>query len=237
MFDPKDIKNSALEAIYWWNRTEDYYYKYFSKLDQLYKNTDLFQFFSSKLFEVFLREYAIRRNIAAANNSVEEFLTYLMKNDFFDQVNAGQIQVVDDFSKKVKDKTKLSNKKEIRSLLSKMAFLINPHTFSLMDTYTKGSLWEIIRKDKKVKGKELDSYTVFIAEVNRLMHENSYIFKDLDTNLSDFPGSLADVFFRQYPEAFKRRVFDKYLWLRKSINDGKRIDNSAYARFDVIKKY
>ena len=50
------IENATLEAIYWWNRDEDYYHNYFSKLDSIYKDKPMLEFFTAKVFEVFLRE-------------------------------------------------------------------------------------------------------------------------------------------------------------------------------------
>jgi len=45
MLNQQDFENATIEAIYWWNRTEFYYHKYFSRLDELFNNKDLLQFF------------------------------------------------------------------------------------------------------------------------------------------------------------------------------------------------
>ncbi|HEY5534010.1 MAG TPA: hypothetical protein VIL99_03580 [Ignavibacteria bacterium] len=57
----KDIINSTIEAIYWWNITEHHYHRYFNKIDYIYKNEHLLIFFTAKVFETFLKEYSINR--------------------------------------------------------------------------------------------------------------------------------------------------------------------------------
>jgi hypothetical protein len=69
------IKDATIEAIYWWNRTENYYHEYFKKIDDMIECPELFNFFTQKVFENFLREYAIRRTISAGYKSVDSLLS------------------------------------------------------------------------------------------------------------------------------------------------------------------
>ena len=36
-FTKKEITDATIEAIYWWNRNEFHYHRYFSNLDKIYK--------------------------------------------------------------------------------------------------------------------------------------------------------------------------------------------------------
>jgi hypothetical protein len=148
-----DIRNAILEAIYWWNRDESYYHKFFSSLDEISKNKDDLAFFTTKIFEVFLREYSIRRNLAATYESVDILIGELMENHFIEKVKANKTDVVDELSDVIKQNGKSTNR-QTKSLLSKVAFLINPVKFSLYDSLAKESLWEII-KEKKEYGKAI----------------------------------------------------------------------------------
>jgi len=231
MFKSEDIKNATFEAIYWWNRSEGYYHKYFSRLDELSGDIELLRFFSSKIFKVFLDEYSIRRNLASGDESPNLFLIKLMARNFFDRVKEGKISVIDDISERFKDEGKMTNNRHSRSLLSKISFLINPDKFSLMDQYAKDSLWKIVKDDGNVRKKDLDTYSKFIGEINRLIEFNSEDFEDIQSTLDNFTGSVAFNFFSKNHDIFKRRIFDKYLWLIKAQADGKCIDNTQYPNF------
>lgn len=77
------IENATLETIYWWNRSEGYYHRYFSKFDEIYEDSKLLPFFIDKLFGPFLSDYSIRRNLGKGRVSLELFLKEVIEKDFF----------------------------------------------------------------------------------------------------------------------------------------------------------
>ena len=158
MIEPQKVRNATLEAIYAWNRTEGYYYSYFSRLDELHKNPEVFAFFTTKIFEGFLSDYSIRRNIKSGHENVDLFLKHIIEYGFIESVQNGDKSSVDNISEKLKNEKEVTNKKETRSLLSKIAFLINPEEFSLLDSLAKKSLWKLIKGKKGCKKYQLDSY-------------------------------------------------------------------------------
>ena len=125
MIDKGLIYNATIESIYWWNRDESYYHRYFSQLDNIYQDKRLLAFFTNKVFEFFLKGYSIRRNISSGYQNVDKFIDDLFEFDFVQQVKQGDLQVIDDVSRKIKAKGD-STKRNTISLLSKVAFLINP---------------------------------------------------------------------------------------------------------------
>ena len=74
MINTKEIETATLEAIYWWNRDESYYHNCFANFDNIYKDKAMLEFFTTKIFEVFLREYSIRRNLSAGHENVNKFI-------------------------------------------------------------------------------------------------------------------------------------------------------------------
>lgn len=223
-----DIKNATLEAIYWWNRDEFYYHKYFSQLDMIYNNELVLDFFTRKIFEVFLREYAIRRNLSSGIESVSFFIKEIMEDNFFERVKAGETEVIDKLSNKLKVSGK-STTRNTKSLLSKVAFLINPHSFSLFDSLAKKSIWTIYKDTKEINLKHLDNYSGFLNQTTKLrrcLHEEG-LFKNSSKILKDFNGTESFFFFSTHLDAFEMRIVDKYLWLLAQ--DGKRkINNAGY---------
>jgi hypothetical protein len=225
-----EIENSTLETIYWWNRTESYYHKYFSQLDRVCSDNVVFDFFVSKIFQVFLGEYSIRRNIAAGENSPKIFLEQLLRKEFYNRVISGDTSVIDELSSYFKNES-ITNNRETRSLLSKIAFLINPIDFSLLDSYAKDSLWDKIKSSKTVSRQAINTYTGFIDQINIYMDANHGLFSDIHDTLSHFENTDAFSYFNDNPDAFKRRVFDKYLWISIARKNGRVIDNSGYRSF------
>jgi hypothetical protein len=148
-----NIDNAVLEAIYWWNRDEYYYHKYFSKLDTIFLDKVALDFFTRKIFEIFLREYSVRRNLSSGVENVSFFINELFENDFFTKVNNGETEVIDELSNILKENRK-STERNTRSLLSKVAFLINPHEFSLYDNLAKDSIVIV----NKLRHYEVNSY-------------------------------------------------------------------------------
>ncbi len=231
-----DIKNSAIEAIYWWNRSEGYYHKYFKKLDVIYTNKKQLNFFISKLFNSFLNEYSVRRNINKGSDSVNSFIDEIVEQNFIMKVKEGDVRCIDEMSAKLLNSGK-SVKKRTISLLSKFAFLINPIDFSLYDTLAREAVWEIHAKG--IRKNSLMSYSNFISGVNDLLNLNSQIIKSQQSTLELFEGTEAYDYFSQNNEAFGRRIMDKYLWMYKKRRlsdenqkkDSEMFDNSAYIEF------
>lgn len=225
----QDLKEATLEAIYWWNRDEDYYHKLFSNFNKIYENKALLAFFTQKIFEVFLRQYSIRRNLSAGYKNVDVFIDELFEYDFLNEVCIGNIDIIDSLSNKIKQNEK-STKNHIKSLLSKIAFLINPNDFSLYDSLSKNSLWELIKTKKNIQQNSLNDYSIFISETDKLIQLNDELIYKQREVLKTFSGTPAFHFFSNNPKAFSRRVFDKYLWLRQqSTNSASRpILNEVY---------
>lgn len=233
MLNKQEVQNAALEAVYWWNRAEGYYYKYFSRLGELYEHKELFQFFKAKAFDVFLREYSIRRNIAAGYEAVDAFIEEIIKDNFVQRVIYGDVHVIDEMSDRLSTHIKITNRRQTRSLLSKVAFLINPAKFSLYDTLAKNSIWDIIKNQNQYRKHALDSYSLFIEHTERLIIENAGVLSGCESVLCDFVGTDAQTFFSSNKEAFHRRILDKLLWLRQANKNGdsRPIDNNAYKKF------
>lgn len=227
-----NFQNATLEAIYWWNRDEYYYHKHFSNFENIYDDKELLEFFTTKIFEVFLREYSIRRNIEKGYKKVDDFIIELFEHNFVKRVQKGEIEVVDDVSNKLKLNGNTTNGKEIRSLLSKIAFLINPSDFSLLDSLVKNSLWSIIKTDKSCKRNELEYYTEFIKQTKIQIQKNSNNLKIQLKLLENFKETNAYEYFSKKPKAFERRIYDKYLWIKEQNKNknGRQINNEGYLK-------
>lgn len=228
----KDFKNSTLEAIYWWNRDESYYHKYFYKIDDIYKNKEMLNFFTIKIFEVFLREYSIRRNLSKGFENVDKLIIEIVKNGFVAEVKNGNTDIIDIVSTKLKN-SKITNERQTKSLLSKIAFLINPNDFSLFDNLAKKSLWSIVKNKKQIKKHELDYYSKFLKQTNIQIKENSEIITEQTRLLNSFKETEAYFYFSRNNKAFERRIYDKYLWLKEQNNqkNNRIIKNSIYNEF------
>ena len=227
-----EIENATLEAIFWWNRTESFYHKSFSRMDILYQDKDLLNFFIRKIFEVFLREYAVRRNLLSGNESTNSFINELFENDFFQNVKNGNIEIIDTLSIKLKENGK-STVRNTKSLLSKVAFLINPHEFSLYDSLAKSSIWEINKENSKLKRTELESYSVFKDQTD-ILRENLVkkdLFKTSHSLLLKFPKTESFEFFSKHKDAFELRIVDKFLWIYNQTLNGKEFKNHSYIKF------
>jgi hypothetical protein len=229
--DEKEIIQATYEAIYWWNRDEYYYHYYFSRLDVIHKDKKLMSFYTSKVFDMFLRAYAVRRNISEGYRSVDTFLNDIVNHQFIQEVKNGNTEIVDKVSNELKTSS-ASTKRQTISLLSKIAFLIKPDTFSLCDTLTKNSLHGLI-EDKKIRRIHLDKYTVFKAEIDkmRLVMQEQQSFSVSNDILKEFKGTEAEKFFKINNQAFELRVIDKLLWLLAQSEDSRKVDNQEYLKF------
>ena len=222
------INDATYEAIYWWNRDENYYHQYFSKFDSIYIDKDLLKFFTNKIFEVFLREYSIRRNISKGYENVDIFIDELFEFKFIENVKNGNQGIIDEVSDKIKIKNS-STTRHTKSLLSKIAFLVNPNAFYLYDTLAKNSIYDIYKQTKKFTRTDLDNYSFFAKQTNSLRQEittNSF-FNNSNEILNKFKNTDAYDFFLKNKDAFEMRITDKFLWLRQNQN-GRELKNEKY---------
>lgn len=230
----ENIRNATLEAIYWWNRDEDYYHKYYSKLDKIYSNKSALDFFIQKIFEMFLREYAVRRNISKGEAKLKSFIDELFENNFFENVVKGNIEIIDSVSEKLKE-NKTSTIRNTRSLLSKIAFLINPNKFYLYDSLTKNSIWDIYKRNLELKRSSLESYCGFVKQTECLREyiANQDLFRESFALLSEFKDTSSYRFFSNSANhiAFEMRIVDKFLWLSNQSTNNKIINNNIYIEF------
>jgi len=230
-----EIDNATFEAIYWWNRDEHYYHKYFSQLSSIYNDKELLSFFTTKIFEVFLREYAIRRNLSSGYNSVDIFINELFEYNFVSNVLDGNTNIIDDVSDLIKANGNSTNR-QTKSLLSKVAFLINPHNFLLFDSLAKESLWKLKNDKRKFKYKEIENYTGFLKQTILLHNEIESVglFKNTDSILSLFKSTFAFDFFGNNNEAFQMRIIDKALWLLGQDPEGRKYKQSEYIKLNSL---
>ncbi len=229
----EEINTATLEAIYWWNRNEWYYHKYFSRLDELFSNKKLLVFFKTKVFEAFLKEYSVRRNIGEGEGSVQKFLNELFRTDinFVQHVKDSKVSVIDDVSLSLKN-LRGSTRRETKSLLSKIAFLINPTCYSLYDSYTKASIYDILKKTtSSFKKKELESYSFYLNKTVSFLESSTDKFDNSFKILDGFNGSPAHDFFKMNQMAFKKRILDKFLWIYHQNKLGRAIFNDEYLTF------
>jgi len=175
-----------------------------------------------------LREYAVRRNLSAETKSVINFIDEIFKNNFIKSVKNGDTDIIDKVSGILKDNG-TSTKRNTRSLLSKVAFLINPQKFSLYDSLAKESIWKIYKTRNLFNISDLDSYGGFLRQSRSLRDylSEGNLFRNSLNLLSKFPETEAYKFFSRNNEAFEMRIVDKFLWLeaqKKSI----KINNQVY---------
>lgn len=229
----KEIEDATIEAIYWWNRTEFHYNKYFTKIDIICKDKELKNFFNRTIFEVFLKEYSIRRNLNSKYQTVDKFLDDLVKMGFFAEVKRrnANITIIDTTSAKLKSKGSVTAK-ETKSLLSKIAFLVNPSVFALYDTLAKASLWKIVANSKLAQRKDLESYNGYyrcfeelLSEVKKQKH-----FEKANKILEVFNGTEAHLYFTKNKKAFELRVVDKLLWIKGQSVGAREINNEQYIK-------
>lgn len=223
----EDLVQATYEAIYWWNRDEQYYHNYFSKLDILQKNEKLMAFFTTKIFDTFLKEYSVRRNIPKGYASVDKFLNEIItKHNFVQEVQKSKIEIIDSTSFNLIESNSCNN--QTKSLLSKIAFLINPNSFSLCDTLTKNSLYRL--STNNIKREDFSSYTKFKLEIDTLRNKiiDRKLFPLSYDVLNKFEGSSAFIYFNSNPDAFELRVIDKLLWILDQSEDNRHVENEQY---------
>ena len=226
---PKEIEDATIEAIYWWNRTEFHYNRYFNKIGKICKDKDLKNFFNRTIFEVFLKEYSVRRNLEKGYQTIDKFLDDLVKIGFFDKVSKGDIEIIDKTSAKLKD-SKSVTIKETKSLLSKIAFLVNPTDFVLYDRLAKDGLWKFQSEDNLRK--TFDSYSGYYSCFEELLIEvkKQKHFEHANKILDMFAETEAHRYFSKNKKAFELRVVDKLLWLKGQVSGSREINNKQYIK-------
>lgn len=90
---------------------------------------------------------------------------------------------------------------------------------------------DLVKGDKRIKRKELERYVIFVSQEERYIVKNPATFHEANSLLREFRETSAFAFFSENQAAFKRRVFDKLLWLNIASSKGKIIDNSGYGAF------
>lgn len=217
-----DLKNATIEAIFWWKNIERFYHYQFKEISSILDKEEKYQeFFILKFFNPFLKEYSVRRNIKKGDKNVLKFLFELKKLGFFDDLEKSKehSKLIDKYSDDL-SKTKLTNGKNCKSLLSKIAFTISPDQFYIYDSLAKSSLWEY-QKEKnkklpknKILRKELDKYHKFYDLANSLKESNN---NDLNEVIKEFHKEInysCKELIKDDYKALKMRIIDKHLWIK-----------------------
>jgi len=153
MLTTSQLEKGCQEAIFYWNLYEDYYHRYFVQVNDRINDNDWLEFYYQKIYQAFLRQYSIRRNITADKEGEDpiglQLIRYLQKEGYYTSLLDGDETVIDRISEKLKEtclvplKNKNDESKGRRScisLLSKTAFLVNPARYSLYDNLAKDAL-------------------------------------------------------------------------------------------------
>ncbi len=182
---------------------------------------------------MFLREYSIRRNISSGYQNVDKFIDELFEFNFIKRVKNGETNVIDKTSDAIKSKGN-STKRNTKSLLSKLAFLINPSSFYLYDTLAKNSIYKIYEQKNEMTHQKLEDYSNFIVFTDLLKNQISQegLFENSYVILKKFINTQANSFFSKDNQAFEMRITDKYLWLLQNENS-RDLKNEKY--IDLLK--
>ena len=228
-----EVENALIDSIYWWDRTEGYYHSYFKNISLIYKDPAAFTFFVQKIFSIFLREYSIRRNIPSGDESVISFLEIILESDFVQSVSSGDQNIIDNTSDEL-IKNGFTDRRTI-SLLSKIAFLINPSVYSLYDSLAKNSLYKVMNIEGRVTREELQTYRNFHMQILELSDkfEKLDIFSKAQNLLKEYSETEAVIFFSKNEDAFKLRLIDKFLWIYSS---DKEVNNLGYKNLLRLEK-
>lgn len=229
----EEVQSAASNAIYWWNRDENYFHSNFKLLDRILSDSEALNFFVRVPFSQFLRLYSVRRSLPEGQESLVELLIGLKKFGFHNAILQGELASIDEASQYLIDAR--ITEKHTRSFLSKFAFLINPSSFSLYDSLAKRSLYECLPKSYGFTRIQLEKYQGFHKGVELLFKhfETKEFFTIADKVLMAYPHSSAYNFFKSNQEAYYLRVVDKYLWQRQ-LEPENRLPSSAYLKFHWI---
>lgn len=178
-----------------------------------------------------MSDYSVRRNIGKGPDTPLAFLLRIKELGFFRSVLEGKIDAIDNVSDILKE-CEITNKRRTVSLLSKTAYLINPHKFVLYDTLARTSIYNEFKKKKNMRGVDLNQYSIFINHVHLMIDEfdENKKFSEMDKILKEFSGTSAFNFFMNNKSSLKLRVIDKYLWILGQSKDN-RLDNSSLIDF------
>ena len=240
-----DLKNATIEAIFWWKNIERFYHYQFKTISSILDKEKKYQeFFILKFFNPFLKEYSVRRNIKKEDKSVLEFLFELKELGFFDDLEKSKehSKLIDKYSCKLSSNTKLTNGKNCKSLLSKIAFTISPDQYYIYDSLAKSSIRgyrSILNahfKDKpKILSKKLDDYDAFSKAVDQL---KEFCDGDLNEVIKEFHEevnySCKELIKDDY-KALKMRIIDKHLWIKsqkEQSDEFKTNNHEIYREYD-----
>jgi hypothetical protein len=234
MLDLELIQIATNEAIYWWKRDEYYYHKVFSNFVTIYEDSEQLEFFGNYLFKSFTKQYSVSRTLKNIDKNLSNLIDYLNTKEYFTNVIAGNISIIDEVANNFPKY--LSNGKPI-SFLSKLAFLINPLQFSLYDTLARNSLSEILKEEKSIHRAVKKSYTEFINFIDDKLDKNNVTLNKQINKLDNFNICCEIEFLKDNPLIFKRRVYDKYLWLYSQNDKNRRGQSEVRAQLEIWKYY
>lgn len=233
MITKETIKQASLEAIYWWNRTESLNHNRFKRLDLLLDIDKYKKVVVEKTIKPFLSEYSVRRNLAKGDQNIINFLNKIVEEEFIKEVKKGNIDIIDNISEKFTSEQFTNNRNTV-SLLSKMAFLINPMEFVLYDSLAKKSLrLLLIARKQSFISKNLNCYSEFYKYIKIIKDEinDADLFESAKEILFVFKETPAYSFFSSNEQTFQLRIVDKLLWLMQQPN----IDNTEL--IEIYNKY
>lgn len=199
-------------VYYFWQFHENKYNKYFTKLEKIVSDKYQSEFFTNVIFKKFLSDFSIRRNLKKGDETLKNFLYVLHANNFIKEVEKGNTEIIESINEFIKNETDLSNGRSIISLLSKLASMINPRDFSLLDRYSKQELKELHNKiGVKVKNESLGNYNDYIKMIDLVIDNNKKVISEVYNNNDTWKLEIAHEFFKNNESAFNRRLLDKYL--------------------------
>lgn len=221
----EELENATIEAIFWWKNIERFYHYQFKEINSILnkKRMEYQEFFILKYFNPFLKEYSVRRNIKNGDQNVFEFLKTLRREGFFVELNHENKEidkkVIDQLSEYLCNKTELTNRKNCKSLLSKIAFIIRPDQFFIYDSLAKSSIKKFrknlnTRNNQNIRSKDLENYQTFY-ELSKLLTKDV----DLELNLviEEFQEEIlhsCKELISKDNKAIKMRIIDKHLWIK-----------------------
>lgn len=202
------VDYATFEAIHWWKRDEYFYHRIFSNILNFESDEGELNYFTNYFVSTFTKQYSVRRTIKSGT-SLLVIMKFLIKYSFIDEVIKGNTFIVEKTIDILPEDW--FNGRPV-SFLSKFAFFINPKDFSLYDSLARNTInSELFRiENQKLIGR---NYNDFIKRTNLLMMEMNTTL-ELQLKYLDFINESPEILFlKENPVIFKRRIFDKYLWI------------------------
>lgn len=259
----EQLRTACQETIFYWNLCEGYYHYHsaqISKKADQENDASWLLFYHEKIYQAFLRQYSIRRNLVADEKNSDpkglELLKTLQSIEFFKSLHDGKRDTIDKANEYLKSKTELvpyvnndnkeRGRRSTRSLLGKTAFLVNPAVYSLYDNLAKDALHKIVlelREDtdhahyfpKKVMKKSLsENYEKFLDCSDTLI---TYLDKECEfsairvKSLIYFKDTHAGKYFAENDDCYKRRATDKFLWIMEHEKRNRPVNNEPISDF------